>query len=56
MLIIELYFGIFEIDECRRIGTVIGKQGEPMEIPCKPKIEVAADIVDIIGRYVSEDR
>ena len=36
--------------------TVIGKQGEPMEIPCKPKIEVAADIVDIIGRYVSEDR
>ena len=36
--------------------TVIDKQGEPMEIPCKPKIEVAADIVDIIGRYVSEDR
>ena len=36
--------------------TVIGKQGEPVEIPCKPKIEVAADIVDIIGRYVSEDR
>ena len=23
LLIIELYFGIFEIDECRRIGTVI---------------------------------
>ena len=36
--------------------TVIGKQGEPVEIPCKPKIAVAADIVDIIGRYVSEDR
>ena len=36
--------------------TVIGKQGDPVEIPCKPKIEVAADIVDIIGRYVSEDR
>ena len=36
--------------------TVIGKQGEPVEIPCKPKIEVAADIVDIIGRYVLEDR
>ena len=36
--------------------TVIVKQGEPVEIPCKPKIEVAADIVDIIGRYLSEDR
>ena len=36
--------------------TVIGKQGDPVEIPCKPKIAVAADIVDIIGRYVLEDR
>ena len=36
--------------------TVIGKQGKPVEIPCKPKIAVAADIGDIIGRYVSEDR
>ena len=37
-------------------GGIDEAGGEPVEIPCKPKIAVAADIVDIIGRYVSEDR
>ena len=32
--------------------TVIGREGEPVEIPCKLKTEVAADIVDILARYL----
>lgn len=33
--------------------TVIGREGEPVEIPCKLKTEVAADIVDILARYMT---
>lgn len=34
--------------------TVIGREGEPVEIPCKLKTEVAADIVDILARYLTD--
>lgn len=34
--------------------TVIGREGEPVEIPCKLKTEVAADIVDILARYMTD--
>lgn len=34
--------------------TVIGREGEPVEIPCKLKSEVAADIVDILARYLTD--
>lgn len=34
--------------------TVIGREGEPVEIPCKLKTEVAADIVDILVRYLTD--
>ena len=33
--------------------TVIGREGEPVEIPCKLKTEVAADIVEILARYMT---
>lgn len=33
--------------------TVIGREGEPVEIPCKLKTKVAADIVDILARYMT---
>lgn len=36
--------------------TVIGREGEPVEIPCKPKTEVAADIVDILARHMAANR
>lgn len=32
--------------------TVIGREGEPVEIPCKPKTEVAADIVGLVARLM----
>lgn len=34
--------------------TVIGREGESVEIPCKLKTEVAADIVDILARYLTD--
>ncbi|MDM8269821.1 bifunctional phosphopantothenoylcysteine decarboxylase/phosphopantothenate--cysteine ligase CoaBC [Barnesiella viscericola] len=34
--------------------TVIGREGEPVEIPCKLKTEVAADIVEILARYLTD--
>ena len=34
--------------------TVIGREGEQVEIPCKLKTEVAADIVDILARYLTD--
>lgn len=34
--------------------TVIGREGEPVEIPCKLKTEVAADIVDILAHYLTD--
>lgn len=34
--------------------AVIGREGEPVEIPCKLKTEVAADIVDILARYLTD--
>lgn len=34
--------------------TVIGREDEPVEIPCKLKTEVAADIVDILARYLTD--
>lgn len=34
--------------------TVIRREGEPVEIPCKLKTEVAADIVDILARYLTD--
>lgn len=36
--------------------TVIGREGEPVEIPCKLKTEVAADIVDLLARCMNEGR
>ena len=36
--------------------TVIGREGSSVEIPCKPKAEVAADIVDILARYISGEK
>lgn len=33
--------------------TVIGREGEPVEIPCKPKTEVAADIVELLARLMA---
>ena len=33
--------------------TVIGREGDPVEIPCKLKTEVAADIVEILARYMT---
>ena len=33
--------------------TVIGREGELVEIPCKLKTEVAADIVEILARYMT---
>ena len=33
--------------------TVIGCEGEPVEIPCKPKTEVAADIVELLARLMA---
>ncbi len=36
--------------------TVIGREGSSVEIPCKPKTEVAADIVDILARYISGEK
>lgn len=33
--------------------TVIGREGEPVESPCKLKTEVAADIVEILARYMT---
>ena len=36
--------------------TMIGREGSSVEIPCKPKTEVAADIVDILARYISGEK
>ena len=36
--------------------TVIGREGEPVEIPCKLKTEVAVDIVDLLARCMNEGR
>ena len=33
--------------------TVIGREGDPVEIPCKPKTEVAADIVELLARLMA---
>ena len=36
--------------------TVIGREGKPVEIPCKLKTEVAVDIVDLLARCMNEGR